>query len=600
MARRRGQSRSGAGRAGKKAVMVAVVAAALLVDLVLAHAILGGALRIPLHIRMPLTEALRLWGYANNAGPINMTYNGSIVVALLARGSNLSAVMPIGVRFLRNGTASRAEINLTIPQVAAVGRLDSLSYTVLANATDRYFCGKPLPYGARQQNGYECVSGKNLGVAINATGNSELLNLSAALNDMNVTFEWVAPSLYNWDLCGLAMARFSGSFVGAASALHQFLNGTNRDGYWPYRNVSALNGTLTTCVSMSGVPLFIRLNATVSVPRGYVSMAGILNETVIGRAPHQVDVSALPGRLLSLRDLLPGSCVGFGTVDLHDAAGCGGLLMNTSGMLRFNYAQGNVSVDILGLACIASTSAYNRAPYAAPPLGSFTGVNVTTVPAANATLYIDCGLNSTRLGTQFNGYVWAYYSYGGAITAGKIAQVTAYSTTNATLGVVENTGPVEGLSGIIARELLPNCSVPPQVALAENANLSQNLIAVGTQYDNPIIARIFSEYNISETGGPILGTYGPNRLLVAGRNASSVVMAATGFIHDINAAAAPGSAPDPPLEFHGMAIINAANEPVVQIVVGPTATKYELGAAEEIAAAIRNDSAYGGKTCARQ
>ncbi len=138
------------------------------------------------------------------------------------------------------------------------------------------------------------------------------------------------------------------------------------------------------------------------------------------------------------------------------------------------------------------------------------------------------------------------------------------------------------------------------MALAENANLSQNLIAVGTQYDNPIIAQIFSEYNISETGGPILGTYGPNRLLVAGRNASSVVMAATGFIHDINAAAAPGSAPDPPLEFNGMAIINAANEPVVQIVVGPTATKYELGAAEEIAAAIRNDSAYGGKTCARQ
>jgi len=175
-----------------------------------------------------------------------------------------------------------------------------------------------------------------------------------------------------------------------------------------------------------------------------------------------------------LSDILRGYCYPASSYGIYSNLGtaftgyCQNLIMNTSGTLKLNYStysgcygSGCSSqqpqspiIELLGLACISTPSpTYSYYNYTAtnpqtyrnqqPNVSQFRAVNISlTSSSNNVTLYFNCPLNSTKLGTKFNGEVWAYYKSGGTTNVAPMFALYAYLTSFSKLGNNTNTGHV--------------------------------------------------------------------------------------------------------------------------------------------------------------
>ena len=595
------------------------------------------------------SQAANIISYdVGKSSSVNLGYSGTMNLILTGGPASEKVSLPYTLAYQKNGSASRGTVSITYsgqspstlspagPGSATTAITINFSYvkanghyyicsnlfaqTYAASSTYNVSCIADTTLQLMQSAGSQSVASSGLagymGILQNSTDSSS--------SKLNLTVTSVQRGSYKGSPCINVSGDLTGYFnitaLDVLSSLTSSFSGSSQ-------NVSAitLSGNYTACLSSANgnLPLTSTQNIKVNNFAGLdITIYNTLSATSIGNpAPSPSQISMLPGRLLNLTTLLPSTCQS--SYNYNPLYGiCQNATLSTSGALRVAYAPISVqsSVRVLGLACkpynfTPSTSFYS-AP-TPPPSSAFIPVNIsmpTTLQGGYATgyytsptysttpLYFNCPLNSTAIGTAFDGDLWAYYTEGGVANVSEVATIYGYSTTNANLGTNTNSGTVNPLpsqlstapsssssrASQIAAAL--NYTSPPLIVLDSNANPGATMIVVGTQYDNTIANQIFQTSGIAPISGGIVQGYGTNRILVSGYTDNEAIQAAEQFDADLDAAS---TGKGTGVVFSDIPVIDLAGQPVVQIVIGSGATAGEVTAAEEIAATLVNLSASG-------
>ncbi len=403
---------------------------------------------------------------------LNVTYSGYIKSSDSSGDIITTTLMNASAALVRYENSSMVLFSVLVPQSSAYSTSPAYqsSYTevsseIVYNGSSRFFCSPQLnALGYPQNSTYPCITQEEYGILLNTTYNNTVDSF-ALLQGKNISV--TIRSAKTYDYGNYSCILLNGTFSGIAPASYvQYLDPSY---YGNGESPPEMSGTFGTCLSKSYlVPLYLNVNARITYagPSGFSSSGAAdvylhLNESSIGSA-YTAESTSLPGTVMNLSDILVGYCSSpyYYTTWLSQSLSCfsSALVMNATGFLALNATNSGASssqgnVDLLGLACIPYTfGQYNTllpSNFKQPSPASFTPVNISVSLSPyyyNGTpIVFQCPISSRKLGSEFNGSLWAYYKYGNSTSVAELGTVNAYLTTRNPVGENMNTGEVTQL-----------------------------------------------------------------------------------------------------------------------------------------------------------
>jgi hypothetical protein len=418
-------------------------------------------------------------GIANN-NTFNISYVGTIVVKSVSGVTTSVDSFNTTAIFAKYHNATLLQFIYSVPSSS----YSSTNYTVtlIKNSTDSYFCSYQIAqyslYGSVQK---PCVNSTTLAILDNTTYNPTVSMFDLlSLNGARMTVTSISPGTYQGAQCIRLNGTISGTvpfsqLQSVLSSIYIFVS--SAQAYYPSNNAAAgISGIYSICVSRASLmPDSINAAIKINGLTEPISLQISMNKSSENVPTSNADVQTLPGEMAQLSDILRGYCYTPSPYSAYSQLGTAFTgdcqnIMNTSGTLKLNYSTQSSyyagyygpqspEIELLGLACIStpppttysylfnSTTAHLQTyKNQQPNVSQFRAVNISlTSSSNNVTLYFNCPLNSTKLGTKFNGEVWAYYKSGDTTNVAPMFALYAYVTSFSKLGNNTNTGHVSPL-----------------------------------------------------------------------------------------------------------------------------------------------------------